>query len=242
MQYRIRGGNPLYGAVSAQGSKNAVLPILFASLLVPCPVTLEQVPRLKDVEKTVLLLEDMGAKTDWQGNTLRICCEKLRQPSSSALPLLSSMRASSYLLGAGIARFGSVTLPWPGGCDFGTRPLNYHQFILSRMGAVWKETPEGVSVKAKELHGCEAVLPYPSVGATVNGVLAALGAKGTTLLKGCAKEKHVLCFLSFLKRCGADVVSLDGDTLLIRGQTALHGCRFRICPDGMAAGTYLIGA
>lgn len=237
--YRIYGGKRLGGSVTVSGSKNAALPILFAATMIKEPVTLLGVPDIGDVQKTLALLKKMGASVQKKGSALTLCARELSLPSF-AEEEIGELRASSYLLGAGLSRFGEMSMVYPGGCNLGTRPLDIHRRALCALGALWEEDGGRISVEGKRLKGAEISLSYPSVGATVNALLSALGAEGETVIRGIAAEPHVACFIRFLCEAGADI-TVDESTVRIKGKTPLHGCCFTVIPDEIEASTFLIG-
>lgn len=239
MTYRIKGGELLRGSITVSGSKNAALPILFASLLTKDEVTLFGVPDIGDVRKTLSLFGKMGVCAHFLGSTLKINAKKLYLPYGDEKEI-SALRATSYLLGVGLSRFGGVRMTYPGGCNFGTRPLDIHRNVFETLGAVWKENEERIAVSAKQLHGSEIALRYPSVGATVNALLAAVSAKGETVIRGYAGEGHITSLLRFLRKMGADI-TVRADAITVRGGKRLHGCRFTIPPDDIEAATFLLG-
>lgn len=239
MAYRITGGSPIGGKIRVSGSKNAVLPILFACLLIKEDVTLLGVPHIGDVYTTLLLLRSMGASVLWDGERLTVNCREVCLPHPDA-PEICALRASSYLLGAGLSRFGEMRMAPPGGCNFGIRPLNLHKDAFLSLGALWEDAGGEITVQAKEMRGADIVLPYPSVGATVNAVLAALGAKGESRIHGYAGEPHVRCFLRFLRASGA-LLHVGANTVTVCGKVPLHGTCFTVCPDDVEAATFLIG-
>ncbi|MBP3437608.1 MAG: UDP-N-acetylglucosamine 1-carboxyvinyltransferase [Clostridia bacterium] len=240
MAYLIEGKEALFGEITAQGSKNAALPILFAALAVQGRVLLTNVPDITDIRRAKAIVREMGVTVYEEGNTLLL-------DATNATPVIEreedvrAMRASSYLLGVCLGRFGRVSLAYPGGCDLGARPLNYHKQALEALGASWEEADGYIHLEAQSLRGGKIVLPYPSVGATVNALLAALFARGETYIVGGAKEEHIEELLRFLRRAGADITCKSG-VLRVRGQKKLHACRFSVMPDEIEAGTYLIGA
>lgn len=240
MGYRIEGGRHLYGQVKTQGSKNAALPILFAGLLVGGEVILENIPAIADVAHALAILRGMGATVDVCGDHVRLDTTAVHPPLGGDQHI-SAIRASSYLLGAGLARFGQISMPLPGGCDLGRRPLDLHRTGLEKLGADWQQEAGRITLCRKRYEGANITLPYPSVGATVNLLLAALGAEGESALCGCATERHVIEVVRFLRMCGAQIRQ-EGNCFYVKGGTRLHGAAFRIMPDGVEAGTYLIGA
>ena len=239
MAYYICGGKRLEGSVTVGGSKNAALPILFATILIREPVTLLGVPQIGDVEKTLALLRKMGAEVKQEGNALTVCAKEMSLPDACEEEI-KELRASSYLLGAGLSRFGEMCMAYPGGCNLGVRPLDIHCRALCAFGAAWEERGNTLFVGAKSLKGCEICLPYPSVGATVNVLLAAVGSPGKTVIRGAAAEPHISCFIRFLRAAGADI-SVCANSVTVKGGRELHGCRFTVIPDDIEASTFLIG-
>ena len=240
MAFLISGGKPLYGCVRAQGAKNAALPMLFASLLCKEPVTLYGVPDIGDVRVTLSLLEEFGVSIAWDRDGSLTLDARGAELPSEAPKAAGSIRASSYLLGAALTRFGEVCIPYPGGCSFGARPLDYHRAGLASLGISWQEDETGITVKKEKGRASRFSLPYPSVGATVNFILAALGIAGESTLFGYAREHHVLDFISFLREMGAKI-HVEGDLLRIEGGS-LQGGTYTVTPDAVEAGTYLIAA
>lgn len=240
MIYRIEGGAPLYGRVRTQGSKNAALPILFATLVTGGKTELSNLPDITDVSHVLAVLSAMGATVERKKDTVTVDTSAIHPPVG-AEEHIRAIRGSSYLLGAGIYCFEEIRMPFPGGCNFGKRPLDIHRDGFSALGAFWEEWEEEILLRRGKLRGAVFRLPYPSVGATVNLVLAALRAQGDTRIEGCADEMHVLDFIRFLRACGA-VIQYEGGSLTVKGGLPLHGCRFCVMPDGIEAGTYLIGA
>lgn len=241
MAFLICGGNPLCGEVGAQGAKNAALPMLFATLLAREPVTLYGVPDIRDIDVALSLLSAMGVEQRREADGGLTLSSVEATPPTLSLSSASAIRASSYLLGASLARFGMGAIPYPGGCSFGSRPLDYHRAALERLGASWSEEEGGISVWGSALKGARYSLPYPSVGATLNFILAALGAEGESTLYGYAKEHHVLDVIGFLCALGADIRA-EGECLHIRGGKPLSGGSYTVPPDAIEAGTYLIAA
>lgn len=240
MAFLISGGKPLYGSIRAQGAKNAALPMLFATILCNEPVTLYGVPDIGDVRVALSLLRHYGVHVERVADgTLILDSTEATLPTD--LPSEArEIRASSYLLGAAVTRFGEVSIPYPGGCSFGVRPLDYHRAGLAALGVSWHEDEAGITVKKEEGRGARFVLPYPSVGATVNFILAALGVAGESTLLGYAREHHVLDFITFLREMGAKIYA-EGDLLRIEG-SRLKGGAYSVTPDAIEAGTYLIAA
>ncbi len=234
--FRIIGGKPLFGDVEISGCKNGALPILFATLLLEGESILSGVPDIGDIRLSVEILRHMGARfTYLDRHTLRISTEGVT-PFSVPYALTEKIRASSYLMGACLSRFGYTPQPMCGGCDLGVRPLGCHYGVFHALGALGK----GDLSAAGGLVGTAYTFEKVSVGATVNGILAATGARGVTYLKNCAKEPHVVDLVRFLKRAGACIVGEGTDEITVMGGHPLHGVTYRIAPDEIEAGTYLM--
>lgn len=241
MAFLISGGKPLYGNIRAQGAKNAALPMLFATLLCRTPVTLYGVPDIGDVRVALSLLSSLGAKIERDtSGAITVDTSEAAVPTY-ALKEAERIRASSYLLGASVTRFGEGSMPYPGGCSFGVRPLDYHRAGFEALHISWEENEKGISVRRERNCGASFHLPYPSVGATVNFILAALGAEGESTLFGYAQEHHVLDFIAFLRAMGASIQT-EGAVLHILGGRSLSGGSYTVTPDAIEAGTYLIAA
>ena len=243
---RMQGGMPLQGKVRIQGSKNATLPILAATLLTNEVSYIQNCPRIADVHRFVHLLRELGCMVHWQENGIRI------QPGKeNGLPCrraearrmqgeaITGMRSSLCLLGALLGRCGYVTMEHPGGCVIGERPIDLHIRALEQMGVTFREKEGMLSAQAEELHGAEIVLDFPSVGATENILLAAVKAAGNTRIIGAAREPEITTLCEFLTACGAVVEGKGSSELLIRGGSTLHGTQFTIPADRIVAGTYL---
>ena len=236
----IRGGRPLFGTIRVDGMKNAALPILFALLLTRGEVVLEQLPPVSDIETTLRILCAMGAECERLSPTSVRVDTKNAEPAAVSPALTAELRGSSYLLGAGLGRFGQAATGIPGGCNFGTRPLDQHFRLLEAMGAKIVQEQGRIYASAPDgLHGCRTRLDFPSVGATVNGILAAALARGTTVIENAAREPHIVDLANFLNSCGAEISGAGTPTVTIRGVSRLHGTRYRIVPDMIEAGTYL---
>ncbi len=235
----IFGGKRLSGKVEISGFKNAALPILYASIVTSDVSVIENVPRIRDVEITLSLLTQMGAVARFTGNGTVLLDTRGMTPLLASSPLCQSLRASTYLLGACLARFGRAQIERPGGCRIGDRPIDLHLSALSALGATVEETEKGVRAEGEVLHGAKIEFPKVSVGATVNAILCALGAEGRTCIRGAAKEPHIGDLCRYLIACGADIGGVGTDTLVINGGKSLHGCVFRLMPDMIEAGTFL---
>ncbi len=234
----VSGGRELSGEVRIRGSKNAALPLLFASLLFSEPVELDNLPAITDVETALALLSSLGVKIIRKGSERVVLDPSSARPSVCDRGLTGALRGSLYLLGAASGRLGELALPHPGGCNFGARPIDLHLEVLRAMGLTVRATEEGVSVKGRP-KGAVFEFPYVSVGATVNALLAATLAEGRTVLTGAAREPHVLDLIAFLRLAGARIATPSPGAVVIDGVPRLHGVTYRVCPDMIEAGTYL---
>ena len=236
----IQGGVALQGKVRIQGSKNAALPVLAATLLTKETSCIHNCPRIADVHRMVSLLRSLGCSASWEDGGLRVCANKICE-SDMRGEAITGMRSSLCLLGALIGRCGQVVMEYPGGCVIGERPIDLHIKALSLMGVEFTEEAGKLKAVAGQLHGAEIELPIPSVGATENILLAAVMAEGTTVLAGAALEPEVEELCLYLQSCGADIEGAGTDLLVIRGGKTLYGADYRIRPDRIVAGTYLFG-
>ncbi len=238
----ITGGTPLEGTVELQGAKNSALPILAASLLCQGETILENCPRLTDVFSACRILTYLGCQCRIEHHAAVIAAADL---SRTEIPerFMQEMRSSIVFLGALLGRCGTCQLSYPGGCELGPRPIDLHLDALRKMGAeITQHGGRLYCTAANGLHGEKIPLPYPSVGATENIMLAAVLAKGTTYLYNAAREPEICDLASFLRQCGAQIRGDGGSTLVITGVSALHGTAYRIMPDRMAGMTYLAAA
>jgi len=239
----IEGGNPLNGRVHISGAKNAVVAIIPAVLLVNGVCRIENVPAIKDVEAITDILAYLGAKVEWvEKDVLQIDastvesymadCEKVR-----------SMRASYYLLGALLGRFNKAHVRLPGGCNFGERPIDLHIKGFEAMGVDVNINYDVVEAEKKDrLSGASIYLDFASVGATINIMLAACLADGSTTIENAAKEPHVVDVANFLNTMGAKIKGAGTDVIKIQGVQSLRGGTYSIIPDQIEAGTFMIAA
>lgn len=238
-QIYIRGGVPLSGQVRIQGSKNAALPILAATLLADGEHEIKNCPRIADVYYMLDLIRSQGAAVRWKGHTLYVDTRQLT-PGPFSEKKEGTMRSSIFLLGAMLGRFGEVDLEYPGGCVIGDRPVNWHIKHLNKMGAMFCDSDERIRAKAVRLTGCEHTLPFPSVGVTENLIMAAVLAEGTTILHGAATEPEIVALCIFLNSAGAQITGAGQREVVIRGVQALHEGRIQLCGDRIVAGTYAL--
>ena len=235
----IRGGNALFGETRIQGSKNAVLPLMAAALLIKDICIIENCPCISDVHHMQQLLRGIGCKVKCSGHTLTIDARNIEEDIMAG-ENVTGMRSSIMLLGAMLGRVGEVTMDYPGGCVIGERPIDLHLNALRRMGVSVYEKEGYFTARVKTLEGTVIRLPTSSVGATENIILAAVMAKGVTVLQNAAKEPEIITLCEFLREAGAVIEGIGGAVLIIQGGHSLHGIRFRVPPDRIVAGTYLM--
>ena len=242
-QIFIRGGTPLHGEVTIGGMKNAALPILFATILVKGSCVLENIPPVSDIDTSLKILSQMGVSIERRTKTT-LCIDATKiQPGSSPYDLVQKLRGSTYLLGAELGRFGKAAIGWPGGCDFGHRPLDQHIKGFEALGAEVSTENGYIYVKAPNgLTGTSVYFDVTSVGATVNLILSSVLANGITVLDNAAKEPHIVDLANFLNSCGANITGAGTPVIKIRGVEELHGCTYSIIPDMIQAGTYMVAA
>ncbi len=240
-RYEIHGGNPLNGTVTISGAKNAAVAILPAALLVQGKCRIENVPDISDVRILLDILAGMGAKIEKpEPSVVVIDCSDISctRPDEE---LVKKMRASYYLMGALLGRFGQSHVALPGGCNFASRPIDQHIKGFICLGAEVEETEEYVAMTPGEdgLHGSRISLDMASVGATANLMIAAVLLPGQTVIENAAKEPHIVDLANFLNTMGARVYGAGTDTVKVRGVSALKGGTYAIIPDQIEAGTYL---
>lgn len=241
VRFFITGGNPLRGTVRASGSKNATLPILAACLLHGAPNVIQQVPALKDVTTMCDVLEYLGARVNREGDSIRVDATHI-QSLEVGEDLMRRMRASNLVLGPLLGRFRRVRISHPGGCNIGSRPMNLHLKGLKALGARIEEKFGYITVEAGKLEGAEIHLDVPSVGATENIMMAAVLARGTTIIRNAAKEPEIVDLQNFLNRMGARIKGAGTDVIRIEGVKHLNSVEHAVIPDRIEAGTYLVAA
>ncbi len=242
----VRGGRPLSGTYPISGAKNAVLPLMVSALLTPSLVTLHNVPASLDVAVLAALLQRLGAGLHWSGDpgglSLTLCADRIR-PDAIDGDLVARMRASVLLLGALLARSGEAHLPLPGGDAIGRRAIDFHLTGLRRMGATVQLEGGVVHAAAPNgLDGADITLPAPSVGATENLMLAAVLARGITVIRNAAREPEIADLAACLTGMGAEVGGIGSGTLTIAGGRPLHGVTHRVMPDRIELGTLACAA
>ena len=239
--YEINGGNLLSGTVTISGAKNAAVAILPAALLVSGKCRIENVPDISDVRILLGILEGMGVKIQRpERHIVELDCTDLQytEPDSE---LVTQLRASYYLMGAQLGRFGKAHVALPGGCNFASRPIDQHIKGFEALGAEVDETEDYVALEpgADGLHGERISLDMASVGATMNVMLAATLLPGQTIIENAAKEPHIVDLANFLNTMGARITGAGTDTIKIKGVNSLKGGCYAIIPDQIEAGTYM---
>ncbi|UIK48454.1 UDP-N-acetylglucosamine 1-carboxyvinyltransferase [Staphylococcus pettenkoferi] len=236
---KIRGGQTLSGTVHNHGAKNSAVAIIPATLLAEDKVTVEGLPQISDVDTLVSLLGDLNIHTELDGTTLDIDPTEIE---NAPLPnnKVQSLRASYYMMGAMLGRFKKCVIGLPGGCPLGPRPIDQHIKGFKALGAVVDESSEtSMKIEADQLVGANIFLDMVSVGATINIMLAAVRAKGQTVIENAAKEPEVVDVAAFLSSLGANIKGAGTSTIKITGVEHLHGSRHQVIPDRIEAGTYM---
>ena len=236
----IEGGVPLTGGIEVSGSKNAALPILFACILLSEPVTITNVPNLRDIHTTIKLLNMLGCTCEYNDHRVQV------QPGNllpeAPYDLVRTMRASVLCLGPLLARIGQARVALPGGCAIGARPVDQHLKGLEQMGASFQLEEGYIIGRCRQLKGAHISFDMPTVGGTENLLMAAALAEGETILRNAAREPEVVDLANFLNRCGAKIQGHGGDVIHIQGVASLKGCEYSVMPDRIEAGTFLVAA
>ena len=240
-KFLVTGGQKLEGQVRVSGSKNAALPIIAASLLTNEPIELTNVPNIEDIATMEHILHFIGVETEFEGNTMKIHAKDIANVEIEH-ELVSKLRASILLLGPLLARNGEVRLAFPGGCVIGKRPIDAHLFALEELGAEVVEDHEIIHLIGDNLTGSKFTMTEASVTGTENAIMAAVLAKGDTVIRLAASEPHVQDLCNFLNSMGAKIEGIGTHKLKIRGVKKLHGTKYRITSDYLEAGTLVIAA
>ncbi len=241
-KFYIKGGNPLNGMVTIGGAKNAAVAIMPAALLADDPCIIDNLPYIDDVITLADILKEVGAKVSLSKKG-RVSIDGSTVTSHRApYDMVKRMRASYYLLGVLLGKFGQAEIPLPGGCEIGARPIDQHIKGFEALGAEVEIEHGIVKARANRLIGNEIYLDVVSVGATINIMLAAVKAEGLTTIVNAAKEPHVVDVANFLNCMGANVKGAGTDTIRIKGVDKLNGCEYTIIPDQIEAGTFMIAA
>ena len=243
-KYVIKGGSALHGEVEISGAKNAAVAIIPAALMVDGVCRIENLPQISDTDMLLTILADLGAKVSFiNKSTIEIDCTDVHY-SDAPYDLMRKIRASYYLIGAMLGRFGTAKTTMPGGCNFGVRPIDQHIKGMTALGADVDVRNGFVYAAARDgkLHGTRIYLDKVSVGATMNIILAATLAQGRTIIENAAREPHIVDLANFLNSMGADIRGAGTDTVKVNGVEKLHGGCYTIIPDQIEAGTYMVAA
>lgn len=238
-KYIVEGGNILQGEVNISGSKNASLPVIAASILNNGIVELENCPNIHDVKIMLDILCKLGCKVTYKNSKIVLDSTNL---NSYEIPneLMHEMRSSVILVGALLGRLGKSKFTYPGGCEIGSRPINMHLDGFEQLGVDITENNGTIKCESNKLTGTEIVLDFPSVGATENIMLASCLADGITHIKNVAREPEIKCLQDFLNKMGANIIGAGSNSITIKGVKKLHDTSFKIIPDRIEAGTYLL--
>ena len=238
-QIRVIGNQKLTGTIAISGSKNSAVALVPASLLSDGIVEIDNVPNISDIDALSEILEYLGAKVNREGSIMRIDSTNI-QNREIPEAISKKLRASYYFMGALLGKYKRVEMYFPGGCSIGERPINLHLKGFEALGA--KVTQEGnkYTVEAEELRGANIYLDIASVGATINIMLAAIYAEGTTVIENAAKEPHIVNVATFLNQMGASITGAGTSEIRIRGVKRLSGCFHEVVPDYIETGTYVI--
>ena len=243
-KYVINGGTTLHGEVEISGAKNAAVAIIPAALMVDGVCRIENLPQISDTDMLLTILSELGARVRYiNSSVVEIDCTDVHL-QDAPYELMRKIRASYYLIGAMLGRFGSAKTTMPGGCNFGVRPIDQHIKGMTALGAAVDVKNGFVYADAAggRLHGARIYLDKVSVGATMNIILAATLAQGRTIIEHAAREPHIVDLANFLNSMGADVRGAGTDTVKVNGVDRLHGGTYTIIPDQIEAGTYMVAA
>ncbi|CEH35942.1 UDP-N-acetylglucosamine 1-carboxyvinyltransferase 1 [bioreactor metagenome] len=237
----VKKSNPLKGSVKIDGAKNAVLPIIAATLLANGKSTLRGVPNLRDVHVISDLLRHVGAEVEYKDNTLTVDASNITT-CEAPYELVRKMRASFLVMGPLLARFKHTKISMPGGCAIGTRPIDLHLKGFKYLGATVEMDHGFVEATTKKLTGAKLYLDFPSVGATENIMMAAALAEGTTIIENAAEEPEIVDLANFLNEMGANIKGAGTNTIKIQGVEELKGAEHNVIPDRIEAATYMVAA
>lgn len=240
-KFIIHGGKPLKGEITVSGSKNAALPILCATLLSKEKSVLENVPDIADVHSMIKILEDLGAKIQFENHKLEIDPSSLKNKELNP-SLVKKMRASILAVGSFLPRMGEIKMEFPGGCVLGKRSVQSHTHVLTELGCKIIDDTKGLHIKVTKLKGKKITLPELSVTATENAVMAAVLADGESEIRLAATEPHVQDLCHFLKKMGAEISGIGTNNIKIKGVKSLKGARYTITGDYLEAGTFAVAA
>lgn len=239
----VDGGYPLSGTIEISGMKNAAVAVVFASIAVRGVCVIHNLPGISDVRDCLDILESIGAKVQMLSETSVRIDTSYIEDMEAPLDLVRKIRASYYLVGALLGRFGHARVGLPGGCDFGVRPIDLHIKAFERLGAAVEVGGGCIDAKCEgTLCGSNVYFDCCSVGATINAIIAAVQADGVTVLENAAREPHIVDLANFLNACGADIRGAGTNIIKIHGVKELHGCEYTIIPDMIEAGTFMVAA
>ena len=242
-KFVIRGGNPLVGTIRVSGAKNSALPCMAAAILTEDEVTLDNIPHVRDIETERKLLVSMGAEVELghggSAHRITISCHTLSDPVAK-YEIVKTMRASSLVLGPLVARAGMARVAMPGGCAIGGRPIDLHIRGLEKMGATIAQEHGYLEARAEKLKGAHLVFDKITVTGTEDLLMAAVLAEGETLMENCARQPEVTDLAALLTAMGAKIEGAGTATIRVQGVNRLHGAHYRINPDRIEAGTFLI--
>ena len=242
-KYVIKGGNRLTGEVTISGAKNAAVAIIPAVILSEAPCRIENIPDISDVKTLTNILQEMGGKVEYLDRHTIIVDPRSIDTDTVSAESARRIRASYYFIGALLGRCRNAVVPLPGGCNFGVRPIDQHLKGFAALGCDYSLDNGMIAVSAKnDLHGASIYLDVVTVGATMNIMLAAVKARGLTIIENAAREPHIVDLANFLNTMGADIRGAGTDTIKIHGVQKLRGCTYSIIPDQIEAGTYMVAA
>lgn len=242
-KYVIKGGNRLTGEVTISGAKNAAVAIIPAVILSEAPCRIENIPDISDVKTLTNILQEMGGKVEYLDRHTIIVDPRSIDTDIVSAESARRIRASYYFIGALLGRCRNAVVPLPGGCNFGVRPIDQHLKGFAALGCDYSLDNGMIAVSAKnDLHGASIYLDVVTVGATMNIMLAAVKARGLTIIENAAREPHIVDLANFLNTMGADIRGAGTDTIKIHGVQKLRGCTYSIIPDQIEAGTYMVAA
>ncbi len=238
----IKGGNPLMGEIAVSGGKNTSVAVIPAAILSDAPSTIENLPDIDDVHALIDILELLGAKCDYVPDQYLTVYPQTLKGGHVPYSLTKRLRASYYMLGALLGRSGKAVVAYPGGCEIGSRPIDQHVKGLSALGATIVERGGYVEAESRQLTGADVFFDIVTVGGTINIMLAAVKAEGTTIIYNAAKEPHIVDLANFLNSMGARIKGAGTDIIRITGQPKLHGTTYTVIPDQIETGTLMIAA
>lgn len=235
---RVRGGNPLYGRVSVQGAKNAILPILAASIINGGKSVIHNCPDLTDVRISIDILNHLGCRTQYENGTLTVDSSEMTE---FCIPceLMNRLRSSVIFKGALINRMGKSCTSYPGGCNLGHRPIDLHLNAFGKLGIITTEEHGNITCIADSITPCRIFLGFPSVGATENIMLASCRSNGITRIVNAAREPEIVDLQGFLNSMGAKITGAGTDVIEIQGVSSFHDCEYTVIPDRIVAATYM---